>query len=322
MRVMTNAAPWLLVAAAAGQTAHAQTYPVKPIRLVVPFPAGGGVDFVGRVVAQKLGEQLGQTVVVDNRPGAAGSIGADNVAKSPADGYALLISGPGAVSVSVALYPKLPYDPRRDFAPISNIVSMPYLLVIHPSVPARTPQEFVALARARPGKLNMASGGTGTGTHLTGEWLKSELKFDMVHVSYKGTAPALNDLLGGHADLFFSDPSAVALVRSGRLRAIAVTTLKRYPALPDTPTLAETVAPGFESSNWYPLLAPANTPKEIVARLQTEVHRMLAQADVRERLATQGFEPDPGTPEALAARIRTEIDKWTRVVRAANIRLE
>lgn len=310
------------IALVAATGAFGQSWPAKPVRLVVGFPAGGGVDFTARVIGQKLGEQLGQTFVIDNRPGAAGAIGIENVARSAPDGYTIGLSGPGALTTAPVLFPKLAYDPRKDLAPVGVVVAMPFIIVVHPSVPARNPKELVALARARPGRLNMASGGTGTGTHLAGEWLKSAAKIDIVHVSYKGTAPALNDLLGGHADLFFSDPSAVSLVRAGRLRAVGVTTLARYPALPEVPTVHESVLPGFDTSNWYALVAPAGTPRDIVTRLNAETARALALADVRERLASQGFDPAPGTPEQLAARVRDEIAKWTQVVRDANIRLE
>jgi len=302
--------------------APAQNYPSKPIRLVVPFPAGGGVDTTGRVIGQKLSEYLGQPVVIENRPGAAGTIGVDNVAKSPADGYNLVVTGPGSLTVAPVLYAKVPFDPERDLAPVANLVMMPFILVAHPAVPARNPKELLALAKARPGQLNVASGGTGTATHLVLEMFNILGHVKMVHVSYKGTAPALVDLLGGHADLFFSDPAAVPLVRAGKLKVIGVTSLKRYPALPDAPTIDESAIKGFDATNWYPLLAPAGTPKEIVARLTAEVKRALSDPAVKDKLSGQGLDPAFLPPEELAQLIRTDLEKWGKVVKTMGIKLE
>jgi len=325
MAIQSRPSKWvasiaLALAGVAG--AHAQSWPVKPIRLVVPFPAGGGVDTTGRVVGQKLSEALGQPVVIDNRAGAAGSLGVDHVAKSPADGYHLAVSGPGALTVAPVLYAKFPYDPVKDLQPVSLLVMMPFILVAHPSVPANDPKALVALAKASPGKLNVASGGTATATHLVLEMFNILAGVKMIHVSYKGTNPALADLMGGHADLFFSDPSAVALVRAKKLKAVGVTSLKRYPALPEVPTIDESAVKGFDATNWYPLLAPAATPKEIVARLTAETHKALADASVRERLSSQGLEPNPAPPEEVSRLIREDLAKWGKVVRTLGIKLE
>jgi tripartite-type tricarboxylate transporter receptor subunit TctC len=315
------AAATATVLLAAG-AATAQTYPAKPVRLVVPFPPGGGVDTVGRIVGQRLAEGLGQPVVVDNRAGAAGVIGTDAVAKSAPDGYTLLVCSPGNTSIAPSLYPKLPYAPERDLAGISILVRIANILVVHPSVPARNVKELVALAKARPGKLNYASGGTGTSLHLSGEMLRQLAGIDIIHVPYKGTAPALADLLGGHVDFFFSDPSVMPQVKSGKLRALAVTTAGRYVAAPDLPTMVEAGIPGYEAVNWYGLLAPAGTPREIIARLHAETVKVLGLADVRERLLGQGMEPAPSTPAELAAYLREDTARWARVVKAGNIKIE
>jgi len=310
----------LLMGAAPG--AFAQAWPAKTVRLVVPFPAGGGVDAVGRILAQRLTDGLGQPVVVDNRAGAAGVIGSDSVAKSAPDGYTLLVCSPGNMSIAPSLYPKLPYAPERDFAGVSLLVRIANILVVHPSVPARSVKDLVALAKARPGKLNYASGGAGTSLHLSGEMLSQLAGIDIVHVPYKGTAPALADLLGGHVDFFFSDPSVLPQVKSGKLRALAVTTTGRYLAAPELPTMIESGIAGFEAVNWYALLAPAGTPKDIVGRLNAEAVKAIAAPDVRERLLAQGMEPASSTPAELAAYLRDDIARWAKVVRAGNVKVQ
>ena len=300
----------------------AQTYPAKAVRIVVPFPAGGGVDATARTVGQKLSQQLGQPVPIDNRAGAAGTIGADHVAKSAPDGYTLLVAGPGAISVAMLVFSKLPYLPSRDLAPVSMLVTMPYILVTHPSVPAKNARELIALARANPGKLNMASGGAGTGQHLAGEQFKLMAKINMVHIPYKGTAPAIADIMGGHADLTFSDPSVLPQIKSGKLRAIGVSGTARYEPLPDVPVIADTGLPGYDAINWYPLMAPAATPREIIVKLNTETLKALADPGVRERLMAQGLIPSGNSPEQLGAFIREDTKRWEPVIKATGVKLD
>ena len=309
-----------LCAAAAlafGATAVAQEYPAKPIRVVVPFPPGGGTDLMARSVMQKLGESLGATVVIDNRGGAGGTIGSDIVAKSPADGYTILIVS-GAHAINPSIYLKLPYDSVRDFAPVTMFTSGPGLLVVHPSVPAKSVKEFIALARSRPGQLNYASAGIGTPPHLAGELFKTMAGVNMVHVPYKGNGPAYTDLLGGQVSVMFPTiPTAIPHVRAGKLRALAVTTAKRTAITPELPTIAESGVPGYDVSSWYGLLAPAGTPAAVVAKLQREVARVLRLPDVSERLTPQGLDIVADTPGEFAAIIKSEIVKWAKVVKAS-----
>ena len=311
-----------LIAAACSLAAGAQSYPTKPVRIVVPFPAGGGVDLTARIVGQKLTDYLGQQVVIDNRAGAAGTIGAEHVAKSAPDGYTLLVAGPGSVAVAPLLFPKLGYNPLRDLAPITMLVTMPYIIVAHPSVPAKNARELIALAKSNPGKLNMASGGAGTGQHLAGELFNVLAGIKMIHIPYKGTAPAIADIMGGHADLTFSDPSVLPQLHAGRLKVIGVSGKKRYPPLPDAPTVDESGLPGFDALNWYPLMAPTGTPKEIITRLNAEAVRALAAPDVKDKLQTQGLIPTPMTPEQLGQFIREDYERWARVIKAANVKLD
>ena len=309
-------------AAACTLAAHAQNYPIKPVRIVVPFPAGGGVDLTARTVGQKLAEYLGQQVVIDNRAGAAGTIGAEHVAKSAPDGYTLLVAGPGSVAVAPLLFPKLGYNPLKDLAPVTMLVTMPYIIVAHPSVPAKNAAELIALARGNPGKLNMASGGAGTGQHLAGEYFNVLAGIKMIHIPYKGTAPAIADIMGGHADLTFSDPSVLPQLQAGRLKVLGVSGLKRYPPLPNVPTVNESGLPGYDTLNWYPMMAPAGTPKELIARLNAEAVKALNAADVRDKLFAQGLLAAPMSPDALGQFIRTDYDRWAKVVKAANVKLD
>ena len=322
----TRSAAWyvahVVLACGFASAVTAQTYPAKPVRIVVPFPAGGGVDATARTVGQKLAEQLGQPVVIDNRAGAAGTIGADHVAKSAPDGYTYLVAGPGAISVATLVFSKLPYVPARDLAPVSTLVTMPYILVTHPSVPARNAKELIALAKANPGKLNMASGGAGTGQHLAGELFNMMAGINMLHIPYKGTAPAIADIMGGHADLTFSDPSVLPQVKSGKLKAIGVSGTRRYEPLPDVPVIAQTGLPGYDAINWYPMMAPAGTPKEIIARMNSEVLKALKDATVRERLMSQGLIPAGNSPGELAAFIREDTKRWEPVVKATGVKLD
>lgn len=310
------------LATAYALAAGAQNYPTKPVRIVVPFPAGGGVDLTARTVGQKLTDYLGQQVVIDNRAGAAGTIGAEHVAKSAPDGYTLLVAGPGSVAVAPLLFPKLGYNPLKDLAPITMLVTMPYIIVAHPSVPAKNAAELITLAKANPGKLNMASGGAGTGQHLAGEFFNVLAGIKMIHIPYKGTAPAIADIMGGHADLTFSDPSVLPQLQAGRLKVLGVSGTKRYPPLPNVPTVNESGLPGFDALNWYPLMAPAGTPRDLVMKLNTEALKALNSPDVRDKLMAQGLIPAPMSPEQLGQFIREDYERWARVIKAANVKLD
>jgi tripartite-type tricarboxylate transporter receptor subunit TctC len=305
-------------------SAHAQApaYPSKTIKIIVPFAVGGIADTFARVVGQKLFETWGQPVVVDNKPGAGGNIGADFVAKSPPDGYTLVMGNIGSHAVNPYLMKNMPYDPLRDFVPIAHVLDAEGLLVVNPSVAAKTVPELIALARAQSGKLTYASGGLGTTSHLAGELFKSMAKVDMVHVPYKGNSPAITDLLGGQTDMIFATmPTVLPQVKAGRLRAIAVIGPTRTPSLPDVPTIAETI-PGFEVSNWIGLFAPVGTPQEIVARLNAEVQKIMRSPDVEKRLETEGAKFIPTTPESFAAFQKAEAAKWARAIREAGIKSE
>jgi len=310
----------LLVPAA--PSAPAQGWPSKPIRLIVPFPAGATTDFLARVVADKIGPALGQTVVVENRAGAAGNVGTDLVAKSVPDGYTVVM-GTVAQTISETLYTKLPFSIQRDLAPVALVARVPNVMEVHPSVPAKTVKEYIALARARPGQITFVSGGSGTSVHMSGEMLKMMTGIDIVHVPYKGAAPALVDLVGGHVMSMFDNlPSSMPHIRSGRLRALAVTTAQRYAALPDLPTVAEAGVPGYEASSWFGILGPAAMPREALARLNAEVNRAIRLPDVQERLAQEGAIVAPISPEEFGAFIRTEVAKWAKVVKASGAKAD
>lgn len=324
MRVIRWSVLTCVALAAAGPVglAQAQGYPGKPIRIVVPFPPGGGTDIVARILTQKLSESFGANFVIDNRAGAGGSIGTEMVAKAPPDGYTLgIVSGSHAINPS--LYSKLPFDAVRDFAPVTMLVSGPGLLVVHPSLPVKTVKELIALAKGKPGQLNYASAGNGTPPHLAGELFKSMAGVDMVHVPYKGNTPAFVDLISGQVSLSFPTiPSALPHVQAGRLRALAVTSRKRSAVMPQLPTIAESGLPGYDTSSWFGMLAPAGTPREIVRKLQQESAKVLQLRDVREKLLSQGLEPVGSTPEEFAATIESEIAKWAKVVKASGARVE
>ena len=294
-------------------------YPTRAIRVIVPFPPGGGIDVAVRIIGQELGDAVGQPVVIDNRAGAGGVIGTDAGAKSPADGYNLTACTPGPTSISPATNSKLPYNPVADFAPVSMLAIGANVLVVNPASPAKSVAD---LAKSRQGGLNFASSGVGTSQHLSGELLKLLAKVNFVHVPYKGTGAALADLIGGRVDFSFADPSVLTLVKSGQLRALAVTTAKRYAAAPDVPTVAESGVAGFEATNWYCMLAPAATPKPIIARLNSEIVKILAKPEIRAKLLEQNIEASSSTPEALGAYLRDDIARWTRVVNAAGLKME
>lgn len=299
----------------------AQTYPAKPLRIVVPYPAGGGVDITGRAIAQKLAEALGQSVIVDNRPGATGTVGTDYVAKAAPDGYTLLVAGRGPIAAAHLMNPPPPYVSARDLAPISNLVSWPYILVAHPLVPARNAQELIAIAKAKPGVLNMVSGGAGSGQHIAGELFNMLAGTRMTHVPYKGTAPAITDLMGGHADLGFLDPAVLPQILSGRLKALGVSGDTVYPPLPAVAPISQTGLPAFVTLTWYGLFTSAGTPREIINRLNAETVRALAQPDVKAKLLTQGLIATSSTPEHLAADIRADNERLTKLVKATGIQL-
>lgn len=312
-----------LLGIAAAQEAGAQEYPARTIRLIIPFAPGGANDILGRLIAARLSESFGQQVVSDNRPGAGGSIGAELVAKSPPDGYTLVIGHIGTLAVNPTLYRKLGYNPVTDFQPISLMAKVPNIMVVHPSVPAKSVKELVALAKARPGALVYGSGGHGGAGHLATEYFKLMAKVDMVHVPYKGTGPALVDLLAGQTQLIFAGvPGIAAHVRSGRLRALGVSTGARLAVFPELPTIAEAGVSGYEATQWYGVLAPAGTPKAVVDRLHREIVSAVKSKQMHERLMADGSEPVTSTPEEFASYIKSEIARWAPVVRAAGIRVD
>jgi len=306
-----------------GQADAAAAYPSKPIRYVVPYPPGGPLDIVARVLGQKLSERWGQPVIVDNRAGAGGNIGVDRVAKAPADGYSIVMGAVATHAINVHLYSKLPFDPVKDFAPVVLITQVPNILVVNPQVPAKSVKELIAAARARPGGLNFGSGSTGSAGHLAGELFKTMAGVELVHVPYKGAAPAVADLLAGQVQLMFDNlASALPNVKAGRLRALAVTTLRRSPQVPELPTIAESGLPGFDVSTWFGVFAPAGTPRPVVAKLNRELTAILGLPEVRDRLATLGAEPAPNTPEEFAAFVRAELAKYGKVVKASGAKVD
>lgn len=303
------------------QFSAAQSYPTRTVRIIDVFPPGGGTDVVGRVLATKLSQVFGQSFVVENRPGAAGTIGTDSVAKSPPDGYTLFI----VTSISLGantMYPKLPYDILRDFAPIAKVGSAAYVLVAHPSLPVRSVKELIALSNSRRGQLNYASAGTGSSTHLAGELLKSRAGIDIVHVPYKGSAPVVIAIVSGETEFGFAAvTSALAQINSGKLNALGVSSLQRNPVIPSVPTVAETL-PGFEAVGHLGLYAPAHIPADIVARLNAELQKAVAQSEVRERFAAAGVEPATSSPDELGFILKSEIAKWAKVIKDAGIRAD
>ena len=302
--------------------AFAQPYPVKPIRLVLPYPPGGGSDIIARPLAQLMGASMGQQMVVENRGGAGGNIGMDFVAKSPPDGYTLVFAITAQLAVNPSLYPKLPYDLIRDFAPISLLGIAPYLLVTHPTLPVKSVQDLLALARMQPNALTFGSAGNGSGAHLAGAMLNAMANIKTVHVPYKGGGPAMTDLVAGQLQLsYLTFTSSNGFIRAGRLRALCVTTAKRSPALPDLPAIAETV-PGYDSAVWYGVLAPAGTPADVIARLNREYLAALRNAELRQRLMTEAFEPIGTSSEQLGDYMKSEIARWAKLVKATGTRID
>ena len=313
----------VLLAIAAPFAAAAEDYPTRPIVLVSPFPPGGSVSLVARIVAEKMGETLGQSIIVENRGGAGGTIGARLVTKSPPDGYTLLLGYTGTLAIGPSMYPNAGFDPRKDFAPIGRIGTAPTMLVVHPGLPVHSVAELIAYAKAHPGEVNFGSAGIGTVGHLGGELLATMAGIRLVHVPYKGTGPAITDLLGGHIPMMITPiPTAHGHVASGTLRALAVTSAERSSLLPDLPTVAESGLPGYEAALRYGLVAPAATPRPIIERLNQELRVALAADDVRQRLAADGGEPLPSTPEQYAADIDREETTWSKVVNTLGLKGE
>jgi tripartite-type tricarboxylate transporter receptor subunit TctC len=297
-------------------------YPSKPVRLILPFPPGGGTDILGRLVAERLSARLGQPVVTDNRGGAGGNLGAEAAARAAPDGHTLLLAAT-TLAISPSLYAKLSYDPLKDLAPISLVATVPNVMITHPSVPARTLQEFISLAKAKPGEMNFGSGGSGTSNHLGGELFNMVAGVKLVHVPYKGVNLAMNDAMAGNIQLvIIGIPAAAPQIKAGKLRALAVVARERSAALPDVPTAAEAGLPDFEVTTWYGLLAPAGTPRPIIARLNAELRQIMQEPELKERLAAMAVEPRTTTPEEFAAYIRQEAAKWGDVVRKAGLRAD
>jgi tripartite-type tricarboxylate transporter receptor subunit TctC len=310
------------IALAMFSAVQAADYPERPVRVIVTFPTGGGTDIVARMIFQKVAERTSGSYVIDNRGGAGGTIGTEQVAKAPADGYTIVVVS-GSHTINPSLYKKLNYDAARDFAPVTMLVAGPGVLVVHPSLPARNVRELIAFAKSRPGQLFYASPGNGTPPHLAAELFKAMAGVDIVHVPYKGNAQAMTDLIAGQESLSFpTGPSAMPHVQAKRLRALGVTSTKRAVGLPDIPTIAESGLPGYDASAWYGVLAPAGTPPAIIVKLQSEIHIALRSPDIVDKLSAQGLEPAPNTPEEFARFIAAELAKWNSIIAAAGIKVE
>ncbi|HEY5580114.1 MAG TPA: tripartite tricarboxylate transporter substrate binding protein [Rhodoferax sp.] len=301
---------------ATGSVSAQVSFPNKPITIIVPFSPGGTTDILARIVGQGLNAELGQSVIIDNRAGAGGNIGGQLAARAPADGYTLFMGTVGTHAINASLYKKMPFDPIKDFAPLTRVANVPNLLVANPAKPYKSVVELIAYAKANPGKVNFGSSGNGTSIHLSGELFKTMANVEITHVPYKGSAPAVTDLLGGQIDIMFDNlPSSIQHVRSGKLRPLAVTTANRSPELPNVPTIAEAGLPGYEATSWFGLFAPAGTPPAVISKLNTAIVKVLGQADVRKKISEQGAEVYSETPEQFAAFIQKEVVKWGKVVR-------
>jgi len=311
------------IASGAVACAHAQSYPVKPVRIIVPFGPGSTIDIMARTIAPKFSEALGQQFIIENRSGAGGAIGLEATAKSAKDGYTLVIGALGPLTVNPGLYARTPFDPVKDFAPISLLATGPMIIVVHPSVPARSVKELIAVAKTRPGKLNYGSPGIGTTNHMAGELLNMAAGIKLVHVPYKGNAEALTDLLGGQLDIVFTGlPPAFAQIQAGRLRAIATTGTQRLPALPELQTIGEAGLPAASVSTWYGLLAAAGTPRDIIDRLNAETVKTMKNPEIAERFSSQGSDPVTTTADEFARIIRSDVTKWAKVIKATGIKLD
>ena len=310
------------LAAAFSPLANAQAYPSKPIKFVVGFAPGGATDVIGRLMAKKIGDALGQPIIIENKAGGSSNIGAEAVFRAAPDGYTFYVSAITS-AINVSLFPKLPFDFAKDFEPVALFANVPNILVVHPSVPAKTVKELIDLARAQPGKLSYASSGSGTSIHLCGELFKMLAKVDMVHIPYKGSAPAMTDMIGGQVQVMFDNmPSALPHVKAGKLRALAVTSAQRSPSAPDVITMGEAGVPGFDVQSWFGLVAPKGTPKDIIARVNAEAVNALATAEIKERFLDLGAVPAPMSPEAFGDFIRAEIIRWSEVVKASGAKVE
>jgi tripartite-type tricarboxylate transporter receptor subunit TctC len=310
-------------ASLAGPSLAQGTYPERPITLVVPFPAGGSTDLVARVVAERMGKELGQSIIVENRGGAGGNIGSAAVAKADPDGYTILMGTVATHALNPALYRKMPYDAVADFAPVALLVVVPNVLVVNPDFPAKNVQELIALLKAKPGEYSYASSGNGTPLHLSGELFKSMAGVDMVHIPYKGAGPALIDVMGGHVPIMFDNlPSSTEHIRAGKMRGLAVTTAERAPSMPDLPTIAESGLPGYETYTWNALFAPAGTPKDVIDRLNAAANAAVADPDVQAKLKDVGAVPKGSTPEELASHVQAELAKWAPVVKASGAQID
>lgn len=329
MKTLTWIAPALLAltssltaSLSSAQTA-AQTYPQKPIRMIVPFTPGGSTDILARSIGQELSKAWGQSVIIENIAGAGGSIGADKAAKSPADGYTLLMGHIGTLAVNPSLYPKLPYNPVKDFAPVAWVARVPNVLVVNPNVPAKSVQELVALAKSKPGQLSYGSGGNGSAANLATEYFKMQTETAILHIPYRGTAPAVTDLMGGQIQMLFTGaPAVMGQVKNGQLRALAVSSPKRLDALPDLPTVAEAGYKNFEADQWYGVVAPAGTPRDIVLKLNQQINVALNSAELKKRLTTEGAVATPETPEAFGKLIAQEIERWRPVITSGRVKAD
>ncbi|MBU3722431.1 MAG: tripartite tricarboxylate transporter substrate binding protein [Pseudomonadota bacterium] len=313
----------LLTASLSTAQTAAQNYPQKPIRMIVPFTPGGSTDILARSIGQELSKAWGQSVIIENIAGAGGSIGADKAAKSPADGYTLLMGHIGTLAVNPSLYPKLPYNPIKDFAPVAWVARVPNVLVVNPNVPAKSVQELVALAKSKPGQLSYGSGGNGSAANLATEYFKMQTETAILHIPYRGTAPAVTDLMGGQIQMLFTGaPAVMGQVKNGQLRALAVSSPKRLDALPDLPTVAEAGYKNFEADQWYGVVAPAGTPRDIVLKLNQQINVALNSAELKKRLTTEGAVATPETPEAFGKLIAQEIERWRPVITSGRVKAD
>ena len=313
----------LLTASLSTAQTAAQNYPQKPIRMIVPFTPGGSTDILARSIGQELSKAWGQSVIIENIAGAGGSIGADKAAKAPADGYTLLMGHIGTLAVNPSLYPKLPYNPIKDFAPVAWVARVPNVLVVNPNVPAKSVQELVALAKSKPGQLSYGSGGNGSAANLATEYFKMQTETAILHIPYRGTAPAVTDLMGGQIQMLFTGaPAVMGQVKNGQLRALAVSSPKRLDALPDLPTVAEAGYKNFEADQWYGVVAPAGTPRDIVLKLNQQINVALNSAELKKRLTTEGAVATPETPEAFGKLIAQEIERWRPVITSGRVKAD